>query len=63
VADQILPATIAQLADAAARLAVETHETQPNPFDEGSPDAIEFQRRYEIALLRHSQHEEGEASA
>lgn len=59
----ITQVTIAELADTAARRAVETHEHQPNPFEAGTSDAIEFKRRYEIALLRHSQHPEGEGTA
>lgn len=55
--------TIAQQADLAARKAVATFEPQPNPHTPGTPDAMEWARRYHVALLRHSQPEDAEASA
>lgn len=62
--DTIRPASIAELADIAARLALETHEAQPNPFPAGTPEHDEFGRRYNIAKLRLSAEAlEGEASA
>lgn len=54
---------LAELADRAARIAVQTHERQENPFEPGTLQAKDWQRRYEVALLRHSAHEESEGSA
>lgn len=61
--ETIRPATIAEQADRAARLAVETFTHEPNPHEEGSHDAKEYDRCYRIALERLSAAVEGEASA
>jgi hypothetical protein len=59
----ITTASIAELADRAARVAATTHEPQTNPFNASTPDHLEWARRYEVALLRHSAHPEGEGTA
>lgn len=59
----ITQVSIAELADLAARKAVETGEKQDNPFDPGTADHEEFHRRYCIANLRHSPLPGTEASA
>lgn len=55
--------TIAEAADQAARLAVTTGEPQANPHTPGTSDAIDWQQRYEVALLRHSAAPDGEGTA
>jgi hypothetical protein len=55
--------TIAESADAAARVAVETFTQQPNPFDMGTADYMEWHKRYCVALVRHSTAKECEVSA
>jgi hypothetical protein len=59
----ITTVSIAELADRAARLAIETMEPQPNPFEPGSADHVEFNKRFEVAMRRHSAHPEGEGTA
>ncbi len=55
--------TIIRLADEAAQAAVRTGAVPPNPYPDGCEAAAEFERRLNIALLRHSQPVESEASA
>jgi hypothetical protein len=59
----ITTVSIAELADRAARLAIQTMEPQPNPFEPGTADHTEFAKRFDVAMVRHSAHPEGEGTA
>lgn len=64
MSDQSTPlVTVAKQAEAAARRCVATGERQANPHDAGTEQAREWQRRYEIALLRLSAPEGADGSA
>lgn len=59
----IRPITIAEQADLAARRFIDTGEPEVNPHEAGSPAAVEWKRRYEIALLRLTAPADAEACA
>ena len=59
----VRPLTIAEEADALARIAVESGEPQANPYEPGSSRHAEFSKRYQVAILRHSAPEGAEGSA